>query len=178
MVVTGETKNFSGRKSLTVSNTTIQYGGKATFTSARVVDLRPGFEAQAGSWTDIYIENIPPCDDPVFQPQRENIPLPVKSGTLNEFKSFELTFETSVSESSVSIFPNPTNSTVTIQLHSANPEAELNQIKLYDIFGREMLSQQIGGRSCIMDISLYQKGIYFIQVKDEANIYYNKIIIQ
>ena len=178
MVVTGETKNFSGRKSLTVSNTTIQYGGTATFTSARVVDLRPGFEAQAGSWTDIYIENIPPCDDPVFQPQRENIPLPVKSEALNEFKSFELTFETSVSESSVSIFPNPTNSTITIQLHSNNIETELNHIKLFDVFGREILSQLLSGRSYVMDVSLYSKGVYFVEVKDETNIYYNKIIIQ
>ena len=177
MVVTGETKNFSGRKSLTVSNTTIQYGGTATFTSARVVNLQSGFEAKAGSRVDVFIENIPPCDDLLFSTSKDNILQPIKSGYINTTKKFEISFETNILENHISIFPNPTNSTITVQLHSDNPEAELNCIKLYDIFGRTILSKQVIGLSHVLNISTCPPGIYFIEIKDENKSYHQKLII-
>jgi hypothetical protein len=177
-ILSGQNKTYTGRNSLTVSNTTVQSGGKATFTSARVVELRPGFMAQAGSWVHVYIDNTPPCDELSFQTSKDNLLQSVKSGFLNESKSFNLVFETTILENSVSIFPNPTNSTVTVQLHSSNSDASLKSVKLMDLTGREILLQLVTGQFYTLDISLYSKGLYFIQIKDETTVYNRKLIIQ
>jgi len=177
-VSSGQIKHYKGRRSLTVSNTTIQSGGNARFTSQKSITLLPGFIANVGSHVSAYI-TPPNCDEFAFREQREGI-----MNTLNyknystASKEIKILFETTILENFISVFPNPTNSTVTIQLHSSDKDASLNHIKLYDIFGRIILQEQISGNSHVLDVSTRPQGVYFIEAKDETKSYYQKIIIQ
>jgi hypothetical protein len=179
-VLNGQTKNYQGRKSLTVSNTTINSGGTATFTSSKEIHLLPGFEAKAGSDVHIFISDIPPdCNDfSNYLMLRQSNPNTSSSSEDIKVKEIELSFKKYLNESSISVFPNPTNSTATVQLNSKNKNASINFVKIYDILGKEILSQKVNETSISLDLSGYQKGVYVIQVNDFEKTFHQKIIIQ
>ena len=180
-VNSGQTKKYSGRRSLTVSNTNINPGGKATFTSQKSVFLLPGFFANAGSDASIYIAP-PDCDDLssfTYVPRESNDNISLLKNK-PEAKAIELSFENSTLENHISVYPNPANSTVTIQLHNSDKSSELKHIIIYDIFGREVFSRQINETSSyVLDVLSYPKGVYFIVASDATEkTYYQKLIIQ
>jgi len=180
-VSSGQNKKYYGRKSLTVSITNIHSGGKATFTSSKGVNLFPGFNAEAGSSVNISI--VPPnCNElNLFLPN--NSILDASDNEINKIvhfnapKEIELSFEKDFYEHYISIYPNPANSMVTIQLNSNNEDATLSQIKLYDIFGRVIMSLSANGTSFLIDVSKSPKGIYFIEASGSETKYYQKLII-
>jgi len=70
---------------------------------------------------------------------------------------------------SFSVFPNPANTKIKIELN-----AEFTEIKITDVSGREILNTY--ERS--IDIGKLNEGIYFVQVKTAEGILTKKIIIQ
>ena len=178
-VLNGQTKHYKGKKSLSVSRTTINSGGKATFTSQKSITLLPGFVANAGSIVHIYL--VPPdCNETLLRDDfAERILLsPKNSSSSTKSNQIELSFETDFAENYLTVFPNPANSSVTIKLHTTNQQSSLNSIKLVDLFGRELLMQQVSGNSYTLYVSSYPKGIYFIEAQDPNQSYHQKIIIQ
>jgi len=179
-VLNGQYKEYKGRRSLTVSNTTVHSGGWAEFTSQKLITILAGFIASAGPKSLVYLYIAPPdCNELSWSSPK----LPTGGSsyllkTTQEEKTLELSFETDIPENFISVFPNPTNSTVTIQLHSNDKDVFLNHIKLYDIFGRTILSQPVSGISHILDVLSYPKGFYFIKVETESKSYYQKLIIK
>ena len=180
-VTSGQTKTYKGRKSLTVSNTTINSGGNATFTSAKSITLLPGFNAQAGSVVNIYIAPYD-CNEldiinakSIFLASKNNLP---EIDGIADNKTIQLSFAHDFVENTISIFPNPANYTVTIQLNSNNNESFFNYIRLYDVFGRTVLHSSISENFYVFDISKLPKGIFFIEASDFNSKYYQKLIIQ
>jgi hypothetical protein len=175
-IANGQTKSYKGRRSLTVKNTNIHSGGKATFTSQKSILFLPGFTANAGSYANIRIA-FPGCDDFSFPkiPRRDDDYL-LKNQ--QETKKVEISFEKDITENFIAVFPNPTTSTVTIQLYSNNKDTKLNHIKLYDIFGRTILSQPTSENPYVLDVSQCPQGFYFIEANDNAKSHYNKLIIK
>jgi len=139
------------------------------------------FTAHAYSHAYLYI-TPPNCNEmPLREESRENMLVNKASSSSAMSNQIELSFETDVSENFITIFPNPTNSTITVQLHSNNPDASLQTVKLFDIVGRELLWQQVSEHSNVihvLDVSIYPKGIYFIEIKDKTKNYYQKIVKQ
>jgi len=179
-VYNGQTKTYSGRKSLTVSNTNINSGGNAVFTSSKTINLLPGFNAAAGSIVKMYIAPFN-CEDISFISKTPHTSIVFEENNDTNFsamKELQLVFEKEFSENYLSVFPNPANHTVTVQLHSHNPEASFKHITLYDILGRVILSSSTEINPYVFDVSIYPKGIYFIKATDETTNYYQKIIIQ
>jgi hypothetical protein len=192
-VLNGQAKVYKGRRSLTVLNTTVNSSGNATFTSQKNITFLPGFVAHAGSHVMAYIAP-PDCSETPLREEREgmmNVGFSMK--TTNSMKiellfggdstnstkttEIEVDFEADFLEDFISVFPNPANSTVTVQLHSGNLKASLVSIKLMDLMGREILMQSTSGKSQVLDVSTYPKGLYFIEVKDINKTYHQKIII-
>ena len=182
-VSSGQYKDYKGRKSLTVSNTTIQSGGNATFTSQNTILLLPGFTIEAGAEVSIYIAP-PDCNElSSFQMQQKSILHSPENDTTKtiynkKHKNIDTSFKENNPENSISIFPNPTNNTVTIQSNSNEENVFLVNIKLYDIFGRNIISREINGQSYTIDVSVYAKGVYFIVVSSSTTSYRKKIVIQ
>ncbi len=61
--------------------------------------------------------------------------------------------------STIKLFPNPTNSIITI-----TGEVQIKNIELYDIQGRLLLSKNINDTSSILDISDKRKGVYLLKI--------------
>ena len=82
---------------------------------------------------------------------------------IDEFRVRE-TYVTGINEitssNSLVIFPNPVNNTLQIrsdtEFHS--------QLKIYDITGRMLLSQDVSGRNASINFSDFSPGLYFIEV--------------
>ncbi len=77
--------------------------------------------------------------------------------------------------SHISIYPNPANDNITIELSS-----DCHTIEIYDSFGRMMMSQQVNKTTSQqvvdVDISKYPSGLYLVVVKDDNNRYYKRIV--
>lgn len=74
------------------------------------------------------------------------------------------------------IFPNPFSSSATIRFYE---EQSLSQVKIIDLFGREVRSIFFSGRELTIDKQEMKPGTYFIQVTDEnKRITNKKIVIQ
>ena len=78
-------------------------------------------------------------------------------------------------ESFISIYPNPANDNITIEL-----AADCHIIEIYDSFGRMMMSQQVteslSQQVVDIDISKYPSGLYLVVVKNDNSRYYKRIV--
>jgi len=176
-VASGQTKFYKGRKSLTVKNTTINSGGTVYISSQKHITLWPGFVAHAGSNALMHI-TPPNCNETaLLAPPRENMLLSKDNKDFMDTKEVTLVFEKDFSESSVSVFPNPANSSVTVQLHS-NHNASLTQITLYDVYGRTILTTPANSNSNVLNVHHCPPGVYFIKATTATTTCYQKLIIQ
>lgn len=86
---------------------------------------------------------------------------PITTNTANT------TFETlSVDEFSteqvVSLYPNPSDSVVTIKATSM-----IQNVKIYDVQGRAILSTEANNQTATIDISQFANGMYFLVIKTD-----------
>jgi hypothetical protein len=85
-----------------------------------------------------------------------------------------------IDESSINIFPNPTNEIVTIKL-KLNAKTDLG-IVIDDITGRIVYSNLYKDASDFfqqqIDCSSLSRGVYFVELKTDAGIYNRKIIVE
>lgn len=65
-------------------------------------------------------------------------------------------------ENNIKVFPNPTNSNITIEF---NKEFDNAEFILFDIIGKELLHQNINGTEVKIDLSKLNSGIYFYSIK-------------
>ncbi len=69
-------------------------------------------------------------------------------------------------ESSLNIYPNPTNDRLYIET-----ETEIEEIVVYDIYGRRQQLSAISGQPSVIDVAVLKSGIYFIKINTkEGNI--------
>jgi len=73
--------------------------------------------------------------------------------------------------STIKLFPNPTNSIITI-----TGEVEIKNIELYDIQGRLLLSKDVNDTSSILDISDKSKGVYLLKVIGATGYVVEKVV--
>ncbi len=80
----------------------------------------------------------------------------------------------------VNIYPNPTNNQITLEFEQNNSENTLLEIK--NILGQSVYSEKIKtnirNQTKILDVSLFQNGVYFVQLKNQNKIYSAKFIKQ
>jgi hypothetical protein len=72
-------------------------------------------------------------------------------------------------ESNISIYPNPTNSFITIK---HNNSIEIENIKIFDTQGKQLNKTKAN----IVNLSNFQLGLYFIKIKTNEGILTKKII--
>lgn len=83
--------------------------------------------------------------------------------------------EKSKDKLSINIFPNPTSDKITV-----SSLEKINAIEIYNMLGEKVYTinnfkQQTSNK---IDLSNFQKGIYFIKIYDAGKIYTEKIVIQ
>lgn len=74
----------------------------------------------------------------------------------------------------IGIYPNPASESVTIQSEGQN---DLEQINIFDVNGRMVMSESATGQIHRLDISNLQQGIYFVKVQTSDGYMTNKKLI-
>jgi hypothetical protein len=78
----------------------------------------------------------------------------------------------------ISITPNPTSDKVTINLSQNDGATATTTIILYDMTGRQVLTQRATGEAIQLDLSNLAKGMYVVTVQSNNAVYQQKIIRQ
>ena len=127
---------------------------------------------------DIY--NILNYDGPILtNPGRVNVPNYLYAFTsyvrFYEFDENAVDINTHLPREEVSIYPNPTNGAVQIQLNSK----ENHRIGITDITGKSIFNFETNKLNNTLDFSLYPKGMYIVTIiRDSKLITTNKILLQ
>lgn len=82
-----------------------------------------------------------------------------------------------IKTSNVILYPNPIINNLSVKMNILNTTLYL---KVRDIVGREMMSFNfcVNSDECQFDLSLLPRGLYFIQVIQEAEVIYNHVVIK
>jgi hypothetical protein len=83
--------------------------------------------------------------------------------------------EESTSLGEISIYPNPTQSTFTINLETFT---QPSSITIYDILGKTITSKQFITNQTEINLTGNNKGVYFINIQTENGTTVRKIILQ
>jgi hypothetical protein len=76
-----------------------------------------------------------------------------------------------LNESKIKIFPNPTNSLMSI---SANES--INNFKIYNLEGRILKSDNTNNVNLTIDVSTFESGIYIIELEINKELFYRKFV--
>ena len=81
----------------------------------------------------------------------------------------------------VQVFPNPGNGQFNINILSENNDLKLNEIKVFDLSGREEVSIRkdiLMGNEIFVDMTSLTKGLYIIRIVTNKGIITKKILVQ
>jgi hypothetical protein len=73
-----------------------------------------------------------------------------------------------LSKGSVLLFPNPSNSLITIYLPN-NPQMNAT-LTIYNLNSQKLITRQIAEQKVVIDVSGLPSGIYFVKVEDIGKI--------
>lgn len=85
----------------------------------------------------------------------------------NSLSTFEATFN------KISIYPNPVEDQITIK-----SEQLLNKVTLFDLTGKQLYTKNLQSKTHQVDVSIYAKGTYFLEITNSSGKSINKLIIQ
>ena len=171
LTLTG-TNNFSSRLDLTIQNTNVN-SGTTNFFAMNTVELETESHLNEGSETHLFLApTFENCDelgtgtgDLDFRLQNN----PSQTGQT----SLELQFR---KNSYISIYPNPNAGYFNLEYKGYS--AGTKDISVHDVFGKLVLKTTIAENLSVINMSDYPKGIYFLQLNDQIQIFNQKIVIQ
>ena len=76
-------------------------------------------------------------------------------------------------ENIVDVYPNPANNQLQVK-----SEEEIHNIHFYNSFGQKRYSENILSKQKTIDITDFEKGMYFMEINTEHNLEVHKVIIQ
>ncbi len=177
-VPTGSSESFKGWNSLTVESnpTDIIVNGTADFTARSEVNIRYEFTASLNSEVHIFTsETFKDCVDYTNYHTakiRGN-----NESNLQENGSIELNFRVS-DDFNVTVFPNPSNQTININLFSKNNKNDIYTYLISDFSGKVLFQMSTNSSEYRIDVSSFSKGIYSLTVQSNTFIITKKIVIQ
>ncbi|MBW6483757.1 MAG: T9SS type A sorting domain-containing protein [Vicingaceae bacterium] len=75
--------------------------------------------------------------------------------------------------SSISIFPNPTNGIFTI-----SSTEEINEVEMFNALGKAVYSKKVTSKNITINLTPFPKGIYLVQIKTNTNSVTKKIVYE
>lgn len=76
-------------------------------------------------------------------------------------------------ESAVSVYPNPANTTITIEF-----DGQFESLTITNILGQELSKTTINDTKIMLNVSNYESGIYFIQLRNSTGVITKKFVKQ
>ena len=90
--------------------------------------------------------------------------------TFNNDCTLDITEAESKNEN-IAIYPNPTDGMINISAHN------ISEVRVYNMVGQEVETFVTDENQCIIDMSNYNDGVYFVRIKTEDEIITKKIIL-
>jgi hypothetical protein len=101
----------------------------------------------------------------------------------NDFWVFEILKDDTVniitppaSVSEIRVYPNPAKDCIQFEVHSS--KFEVGELRLFDVYGRQVTGKEITSEQTVLDVSVLPVGVYFYRVAMEEVSYSGKIVIQ
>lgn len=140
----------------------VQNNADVHFTAGQKIVIVPGFKTELGAK---FIAEITPCANSSSQRI-------INSENINE----EYELENQLNNSFIEIYPNPTNGQFTVEIPDIT---ENSNLKIYNTYGQLMLQQQINSNPTQIDLSGFEKGIYFVRFQTkEQECFVEKLVLQ
>lgn len=149
-------------KSVVISSVLTNHAD-VTCESYNKVSLRPPFSNRDGS---IFHGRILSC-------QNSNVITP-SDGTACKNAEENVTYAKNINSSSLSIFPNPTSGVVNISIS----DKVIDKVEVVDILGKTILSVKCDNNEVSIDLTKYDRGIYFVKVTSENETVVEKVILE
>jgi len=90
------------------------------------------------------------------------------------FDPASITTVSDLEKSIFSVFPNPTSGDFVVQLDKAKEY----DLAVYNVLGQTVLSKSINAMSTKINLSMFDKGIYTVELKDGDAIYNEKVLVE
>jgi hypothetical protein len=157
------------------NNVTIIAGTSVTFEAGRSITLNPGFKVEKGTSFTARIQNCERgCDNLKSASNSGYIADQTVIKNLSDNNQVE-GYKSNLLTNKVSIFPNPSNSKISISCLNDN---KINNIQIIDVFGKVVYYKyKVHSQETSVNISKLTNGIYLITISmEEGNIYSEKLI--
>ena len=141
------------------SSQNIPSGAEVVYTGGNQVRLLPGFRANQGSRVRIYNTG---CDYDLAR--KENV-ISSDSSKINSVKTLGEEFE---------VYPNPSSSEITIK----SEQGTIQQLTIFNLYGSIVYKSELETNSHSVNISQFNEGIYFINVKVGDKLQTKKLIVK
>ena len=148
----GTTATFSAIHTIQASNI-IQPATNVIYRAGEQIILKPGFEAKAGATFHAYIF---PCPE-----GSGNAPSMLQIDDDMDFNQVNLNTPEAKIKQEVILYPNQTNGIVNLSFIENNNDIHLF---VYDIMGKELLSQIITDNTYRVDLSSFHAGVFLFRV--------------
>lgn len=86
-----------------------------------------------------------------------------------------VTIENNILENTWKLYPNPSNGKITIETISIN---NVSFVEIIDANGRLLLSDILNTNSKVYDLSIYNKGLYFVRIYNSNKVELIKLVIE
>ena len=153
----GETDCFDATGILTVSENgpvVLGNGSNSEFIAGNKIIFKPGFKALSNSYVHASISSGTYCGGatpsigaptPFFEVKTTDVDMISSNGKIR-------------------VYPNPSSGLFNIDL-SRNNHNQLTRLEVYNPMGEKLVMKDITGRvSCLVDLTKYNRGVYFIAV--------------
>ena len=102
------------------------------------------------------------CDNGMQSAASETIHFTTQPDGVNDY----------VLESSISVYPNPTNGQFTI----SNEQFTINSVDVYDVYGKLISTTKVEDTHVTLDINTYADGVYFARILTDKGVVTKRIV--
>lgn len=169
----GDTDCFDAQQTITVAgdgyNVNLTSGSSVTMIAGQNILLKPGFHAQSGSYLSAYITT-----NQSFCSQPAPIVFSQTNFATKETLSITSILDTYTNKPEFVVYPNPNMGSFTVEHRNFDKNAEL---LIYTTTGKLIHRTRTSESITNIVLSQLNRGTYIVQVKDNTQIKYQKLIV-
>ena len=81
-------------------------------------------------------------------------------------------------EDEIVIYPNPSKGIIYFKQNDSNSISRMFLVSVYDITGKTVVEKRINESNKELDLTLLEKGLYFVKFQLDNNVFVKKIILE
>lgn len=148
-----------------------------TLIAGKSIKLNSGFYVPRGNNFISYIEKCDNGSNKSLQTSNANIDELTLNSSSNESKTDLEKLYSNQPDDDITIYPNPTNNFFTVKTPANIYDSEC-LVSIIDVFGKVCFCKNFKAMESIhINVTDFQKGLYYVQIKQPANNFIKKLIV-